>query len=340
MENLLLAGDVGGTKTVLAIMCPGEDTVTNVAEATFENRMYSGLEEVISDFVDRCGVQVRHASFSLAGPVEDGGAVLSNLGWRVESRALRATFGLEQVHLVNDLQATAYAVPYLSPDHFLTLQPGRPRPRAPRAVIAPGTGLGEAFLLWEGTHYEAFASEGGNADFAPADLEQVELLRFLLQEFDHVSAELVCSGLGIPNIYRFLRDTGRAEEPQWLTQRLVAAVDPTPVISAAALDTRSPAAICLRTLQMFTEILAAEASSMALRLMATGGVFVGGGIPPRILPALRDPAFLRAFRHKGRFSGLMHEIPLHVILEPRTALLGAARYGLDASALAASGARP
>jgi glucokinase len=330
MEKLLLAGDVGGTKTVLAIVSPESGTRATLAEWTYENRLYSSLDEVIADFLGRCGFGVGHASLSVAGPVEGGRAIMSNLGWRVEAEALCEAFGIAAVHLVNDLQATAYAVPHLSSENILTLQAGQPRPYGPRGVIAPGTGLGEAFLMWEGTHFESFASEGGNADFAPADYLQVELLRYLRQDNDHVSVEMVCSGIGLPNIYRFLRDTRVDAEPEWLAERLAAAVDPAPVIAAAALDEADPSPICIHTLQMFASVLAAEAGNMALRLMATGGIFVGGGIPPRILPVLRDERFVNTFRSKGRFAGMMRQIPLHVVLEPRTALLGAAQYGLDA----------
>lgn len=327
-DNLLLAGDIGGTKTVLAVVSPETGIVANLAEATFENRHYSGLEEIVAEFLDRFGVRVHRASFSVAGPVTDGQSMLTNLGWNLDEEQLRESWGLASVRLVNDLQATAYAIAYLSPENIHTLQPGVPSANGPRGVIAPGTGLGEGFLFWDGTRYEAFASEGGNADFAPADALQIELLRHLQGRFGHVCYEHVCSGLGISNIYRFLKESDPAEEPDWLADQLSTAVDPTPIIVETALGERASCSICTRTVQLFAAILGAESGNLALRVLATGGVYLGGGIPPRILSMLQGPEFLNGFRSKGRFSDFMTRFPVHVILEPRAALLGAAQYGL------------
>ena len=330
-DNLLLAGDTGGTKTVLALYSPEISPETglaaNLAEETFENRRYGGLQEIVTEFLTRVGGRVRWASFSVAGPVVNGRSVLSNLRWRLDEEQLRATWDLASVHLLNDLQATAYAIAHLSPEHIHTLQPGAPNPRGPRGVVAPGTGLGEGYLLWDGEQYEAYPSEGGNADFAPSDGRQLELLRYLQGVLGHVSYEQVCSGLGIPNIYEFFKETGRAEEPEWLAVALADAVDPTPVIVEAALRGTKPP-ICTETVATFAEILAAEAGNLALRVLASGGVFLGGGIPPRLLPVLQSNDFVAAFRRKGRYSGMMVDFPLHVILEPRAALIGAAHYGL------------
>lgn len=326
-ENLLLAGDIGGTKTMLAILSPETGLTANLAEATFENRHYGGLEEIIAEFLDRFGIRVRRASFSVAGPVIEGQSVLSNLRWHLDHERLRKPWDLASVHLVNDLQATAYALAHLSSENIHTLQPGSPSAHGPRAVIAPGTGLGEGFLLWDGFQFEAHPSEGGNADFAPADGLQLELLRYLHGTLGHVSYEQVCSGLGIPSIYRFLKETGVAEEPEWLAVQLAGAADPTPIIIDAALRQAVPCFICTQTLRVFASILAAEAGNLALRVLATGGVYLGGGIPPRILPVLQGEEFVAAFRRKGRFSELMTRFPLHVILEPRAALFGAAHYG-------------
>jgi glucokinase len=327
-DNLLLAGDVGGTKTVLAVLSQESGTTANLAEAVFENRSYGGFEEVVTDFLTRFRLRVNRASFSVAGPVIDGAAVLSNLAWELNSTRLCDVFGWTSVELINDLQATAYALPHLSPEDLYVVQPGAPRNLGPRAVIAPGTGLGESFLVWSGARFEAHPSEGGNADFAPADRLQLELLGFLQDRFGHVSYEMVCSGVGIPNLYAFLKETGRASEPAWLAERLAEAVDPTPVIVNSALDPAEPAPICVEVLSLFARILAAEAGNLALRVLPTGGVYVGGGIPPRILSVLQRPEFLEAFRSKGRFVELMQRFPVYVVLEPRAALLGAGHFGL------------
>jgi glucokinase len=336
---LLLAGDVGGTKTILTALRPNDGSGAGggavaeaVAEATFDSRRYDALETIVDEFLDRAELKahrgrVARASFSVAGPVASGRALLTNLGWQLDGERMRVAFGLESVDLVNDLQATAYAVPRLSASHLHTLQPGDPVADHPRAVIAPGTGLGEAFLVWDGGQWEALPSEGGNADFAPTTARQLELLRFLQPRIGHVSWELVCSGIGLPNVYRFLKETGAEPEPPWLAERLAAAADPTPVIADAALGPDA-VPLCARTLELFVEILAGEAGNMALRLLSSGGVYIGGGIPPRILPLLRTERFLNAFRGKGRFEPLMTTFPVHVILEPRSALLGAVHYAL------------
>jgi glucokinase len=196
------------------------------------------------------------------------------------------------------------------------------------AIVAPGTGLGEAYLVWDGSHYRACASEGGHADFAPNNQLEIDLLCYLQDRFGHVSYERVCSGQGIANIYAFLRHSGY-EEPTWLAKRLAAVDDPTPVIVNAALGAREPCRICDTALDVFASILGAETGNLALKVLSTGGVYLGGGIPPRILPVLKQDGFMKAFRHKGRLSGLLTRVPVHVILNPKTALLGAACYGLE-----------
>ncbi|MDP9349852.1 MAG: glucokinase [Gemmatimonadota bacterium] len=333
---MLLAGDVGGTKTVLALVDPASGRIA--AEATFESRALPGLDGGLGEFLDRNGATARWASLSVAGPVIDGRAHLSNLGWTIDGEELADTFGLAAVRLVNDLQATAFALPQLGSEHLLTLQAGEWLAGGARAVIAPGTGLGEAFIFSTGPGFTAYPSEGGNADFAPTDRLQAELCLFLLERQGHVSYEDVCSGRGIPNIYRFLKESGTAEEPAWLRDRLAVAADAAPVIVEAALADPTPGSIAALTLDTFAAILAAEAGNLALRVLATGGVYLGGGIPPKVLPALRSERFLERFRAKGIFAELLGRMPLHVILEPRAALLGAATSGLDLVSRAPSGA--
>jgi len=325
---MLLAGDIGGTKTNLAVYSPDAGPRAPLAEATFPSGRYANLEALVRDFLGGVDLAVDRASFGVAGPVVGGRATITNLPWVIDEAQLESELGLSAVRLLNDLEAIAYAVPWLEPGDVHTLNEGQPAPGGSMAIVAPGTGLGEAYLTWDGTRYRAYASEGGHSDFAPTTPLEVELLRYLLPRFDHVSYERVCSGLGVPNIYAYLKDSGYAEEPAWLAEQLAAADDPTPVIVKAGLDEGRRCRLCQATLDTFVSILGAEAGNMALKVLATGGVYLGGGIPPRILPALKGERFMDAFRRKGRLSKLMVRIPVHVILNPQVALLGAACHGL------------
>jgi glucokinase len=325
---MLLAGDIGGTKTSLAIYSPEAGARAPLSEATFPSTQYPNLESLVREFLDQVDVPVERATFGVAGPVVGGRATITNLSWVIDEAELRSVLNLSTVRLLNDLEAIGYGVPFLKPEDLHTLNEGQPVTGGAIAVIAPGTGLGEAFLTWDGTRYRSHATEGGHADFAPTNDRQVGLLRHLLERFDHVSYERVCSGMGLPNIYAYLKDSGYAEEPAWLAGELAAVDDPTPVIVNAALDSQRPCELCVATLNIFVSILGAEAGNLALKVLATGGVYVGGGIPPRILSILKRGPFMESFRSKGRFSDLMSRMPVHVILNPKVALLGAACHGL------------
>ncbi len=324
---MLLAGDIGGTKTNLAIFSPQEGPYAPIAEATFPSGGYSSLEAIVAEFLDQLDLTVDRASLGVAGPVVGGRAEITNLSWEIKEGKLEESLGLDSVRLLNDLAAIARAVPFLKPDDLYTLNAGQPDPSGNLAVIAPGTGLGEAFLVWDGSGYLPYGCEGGHVDFAPTTPLQMEVLRYLQRQFDHVSYERVCSGSGIPNLYQFLKDCHYAEEPEWLADRLAAADDPTPVIVNAALAQRPPE-ICRLTLETFVAMLGAEAGNLTLKIMATGGVYLGGGIPPRIISALESPTFMPAFTQKGRFSDLLAKVPIHIICNPKVALLGAACHGL------------
>jgi glucokinase len=324
---MLLAGDVGGTKTSVAIFSPEAGPRAPLAERVVPSAGYPSLEALLGEFLAQTGLPVRYACLGVAGPVVDGRATGTNLPWVMDERSLAAALHLDAVKLINDLEAIAYAVPFLEPADVRTLNAGQPAPHGAKAVIAPGTGLGEAFLIWDGSRYRAQPSEGGHADFAPNSPLQLELLRHLQQRFGHVSNERVCSGKGLPNIYAFLREIHYAAEPQWLAEALATAEDPTPLIVKAALA-EPPAPLAKAALDVMVAILGAEAGNLALRVLATGGVYLGGGIPPRILPALEQDLFLQAFWSKGRLSELLQRIPVYVILHPQVALLGAACYAL------------
>lgn len=326
---MLLAGDIGGTKTSLAIISPDAGPRSPLAEATLPSGQYASLDALVRAFLAQPGLPpIERASFGVAGPVTAGQATITNLPWMLNEADLAHTFKLTSVRLLNDLEAIAYAVPNLQPADLYTLNTGEAIPGGAMAVVAPGTGLGEAFLTWDGTRYRAHPSEGGHADFAPTNLFEIELLRYLSQGLDHVSYERVCSGRGLPNIYAYLNDSGFADESPWVAAQLADAKDPTPVIVSAALRPTAPCPLCVATLNAFVDILGAEAGNMALKVLATGGVYLGGGIPPRILSFLERSPFLEAFRRKGRFADLLARVPVHVIRNPNVALLGAACYGL------------
>ncbi|MCO5185645.1 MAG: glucokinase [Anaerolineae bacterium] len=333
---MILAGDIGGTKTILALVSAEIGPRAPVVETRFPSANYQSLTDIVMEFVAANAMQLTQnpitaAAFGIAGPIIGTSAEVTNLGWYVEQAELAAAIGIppEHVRLLNDLEATATAVPRLLPVDLHTLNASRPIPYASIAIIAPGTGLGEAYLTWDGQQYRAHPSEGGHADFAPGDRLQLALVNYLSHQYDHVSTERVCSGLGIPNIYNFLRDEKYAVEPDWLHEALAEAPDPVPIIMSNAADPEDATDICRRTLETFVSILGAEAGDLALILLARGGVFLGGGIPPRILPHLDGPHFREAFIRKGRFADLMEQIPVHVILNPKTALLGTAYAALD-----------
>lgn len=336
---MLLAGDIGGTKTNLAIFSSVDELRTPVHEGTFPSAQYPSLELLVRDFLAQGDYQIQSACFGVAGPVIAGKAKITNLPWVMEEAVLQQELGIPSICLLNDLVATASGVPLLQAADLHTLNVGSPVQHGTLAVIAPGTGLGEAFLTWNGRHYETSPSEGGHVDFGPTSPLEIELLRYMLTHFDHVSYELVCSGMGLPNIYGYFRDIALIDEPEQLAQQIARLEDPTPLIVRCALDSKIPSARCVATLETFTSILGAETGNLMLKVMATGGVYIGGGIPPRILPFLDSERFTRAFRHKGRFSDMLAGIPVHVITNPRLALLGAAYHGflMNTSALSGQG---
>lgn len=328
---MLLAGDIGGTKTVLAVYSAETGPNVQLTQKTYPSAQYSSLEAMIQDFLETSKAPIDYACFAVAGPVFAGRAQITNLSWVIDAENLKATFGWNHVDLMNDLEAVAYAVPILEPDDIFTLSAGTPVPGGNIAVLAPGTGLGEAFLTFEKGEYVAHACEGSHVDFAPVNPLQIGLLRFMWEKlgYEHVSYEWVCSGLGIPNLYTYLKESGCAEEPGWLAEAIAGSDDPTPVIVNHALDCENQSELCRMTLDLFLAILGAEAGNQALKVMATGGIYLGGGISPRILSKLQEPPFLEALRSKGRFRALLSGIPVHVILNPQAGLMGAAAFIFD-----------
>lgn len=327
---MILAGDIGGTKTTLGIYSSKKGLENPLALKTFASADYAGLEEIVTAFISNFNFDIEKAAFGVAGPVSGGKAQITNLPWVIDEDNLKASLGISSVKLLNDLEAIAWSIPSLKETDIHPLSHKSKRVQGGTiAVIAPGTGLGEAFLVWDGSRYLAHPSEGGHADLAPTNELEIELLRYLMQRYEHVSYERVCSGIGIPNIYNFLRDSGRKEEPEWLAKKLANTGDPTPVIVGAALNKDITSPICDATLDMFIALLGAEAGNMAVKIIPSGGVYLGGGIPPRILPALQDGLLMEKFLHKGRMSQLLSDIPVNVIIKPDTALAGAAYYGFE-----------
>ena len=325
---MLIAGDIGGTKTDLAIYSIESGPHAPLAQAQFHSADYQSLQAMVSEFLAQVKVTVAYASFDVAGPVIDGHVKTTNLPWVMDEISLAIDLHLKSVHLMNDLEAVARAVPVLRGIDLVTLNEGEPVPKGTIAVVAPGTGLGESFLTWDGSQYLAHSTEGGHSDFAPTDERQIHLLEYLLQRFDHVAVERVCSGIGVPNIYEYLRDVERIPERPEVAHLITSAKDHTKAIVDAASDPNNPSELCRATVNMLVSILASEAGNLALKVLATGAVYLAGGVALHVLGALKEPQFMQAFTKKGRFSDLLGCIPVHVITA-RAALVGAASFGLE-----------
>jgi glucokinase len=325
---MLIAGDIGGTKTDLAIYSIEAGPHAPLAQAEFRSADYPSLQAMVSEFLDQVKIPVAYASFDIAGPVIDGRVKTTNLPWAMDEISLAKYLNLESVHLINDLEAVARAIPVLREIDLVTLNEGQSVPTGTIAVIAPGTGLGESFLTWDGSQYLAHSSEGGHSDFAPTDERQIHLLEYLLRRFDHVAVERVCSGTGLPNIYEYLREAEHMPERAEIAKLIASAKDHTKAIVDASSDSQNPCDLCRATIKMLVSILAGEAGNLALKVLATGGIYLAGGVALHLLDALKEPQFMLAFARKGRFKDLMQRIPVHVITA-RAALIGAASFGLE-----------
>ena len=328
MTRRILAGDVGGTKSVLATFDAQGRTLQLVRRRRFDNDDFPDFESVVRAFLHEADPRepIQGAGFGVAAPITGRQVHMTNLAWTIDVDRLADLLNGVEVALLNDLEAMAYGIGTLDDEDVVTIQEGQPRD-GNAALIAAGTGLGEAQLIYDGSRHHPSASEGGHTDFGPRNPLEVELLEYLWNEFDRVSYERIVSGSGLPRVYRFLRDTGRAEEPNWLSAALAEAEDPAAVISDAAQGGRSD--LCQQALEIFVDVYGAEAGNLALKSLALGGLYVGGGIAPKILPSLQDGRFIEAFHDKGRYRGLMEEIPVKVLLNPRTPLRGAARYAAE-----------
>jgi glucokinase len=323
-EEYLLAGDIGGTKTNLGIFSMGKRRPLMKAFKGYPSREYRGLEEIIRAFLSENRCVVRKACFGVAGPVDKGVCKTTNFPWTVNASKIKRLFAMEEVRLINDLSAMAAAVPYLITPEILVINPARPEKNGNISIIAPGTGLGQALLIYSEKGYIPVPSEGGHVDFAPTNELEAGLLKFLWNKYDHVSLERIISGMGILNIYDYLKSTGKYREPDYLSLKLKGG-DPAKVINELAREKAQK--LCLATIDVFISILGAAAGNLALTGLTKGGVYIGGGIPPKLLWRMKGDTFMKPFTGKGRFKVLMDKIPVSLILNNNAGLIGAAITG-------------
>ena len=319
---MILAGDIGGTKVNLAYFSEGLRLHPDNF-ASFPSRDYSSLEEIARQFLSARKLKADYACFGIAGPVKKGRVAVTNLPWVVVDKDIKEAIGVKHAWLINDLEANAHGIYGLTPTDFITLNKGEEGAIGNAAIISAGTGLGEAGLFWDGNRHLPIASEGGHSDFAPRTDLDIELLNYLRKRFGQVDWEAVLSGPGQFHIYEFLRDTGRGTEPKWLATEL-RSEEPPRVVTRAALEGKSD--LCIQALDLFVYYYGAEAANLALKVLATGGVYIGGGIAPKILPALSSGPFLAAFRAKAPFTPMLEAMPVRVILNADAGLLGAANF--------------
>jgi glucokinase len=323
---MILAGEIGATRTRLAAFETEGNRLSCVVEKDYVSHDYSGLAEILPQFIRTEGIGVHSACFGVAGPVRSGRSKISNLPWTIDSVEVAKLLKLATVGLLNDLEAYAYGIDALESKDFITLNEGSEDAEGNRAVISAKTGLGVAGLFWDGFRHHPFPCEGGHADFAPRNELQMELLAYLLKKFGRVSAERILSGPGIKNIYDFLRDSHRAEEPAALHDQISAAPDAAALISQLAAKGNSP--ICEQTMSLFVSVFGAETGNCALHYMTTGGIFIGGSIAAKNVDKMKDPVFMESFLDKGRMGILLQDMPVKIILSDDCGLVGAARFTL------------
>jgi glucokinase len=323
---VILVGDIGGTRTRLAAYQTEGNRLDCAVEKTYESQEHAGLQEILVQFIRTEQIPVHSACFGVAGPVRAGKSKISNLPWTIDSRELASQLKLDSVGLLNDLEAYAYGIDALESKDFVTLSEGLEDAEGNRAVISARTGLGVAGLYWDGFRHHPFACEGGHADFAPKDSLQIELLSYLQKKYGRISCERVLSGPGIRNIYDFLRDSKKAEEPASLRDQISAAHDAPALISKLAIEGKS--ALCEQTMALFASVFGAETGNCALRYMTTGGIFIAGIIAAKNVEKMKEPSFLQAFLDKGRMSSLLKDMPVKIVLNDDCGLIGAARYTL------------
>jgi glucokinase len=324
--NMILAGEIGATRTRLAAFETEGSKLQKVVEKIYLSQEERNLPDIIVGFIRAEGIPVHDACFGVAGPVRGGQSKISNLSWVIDAKELATLLKLKSVGLINDLEAFAYGIDALESKDFITLSEGSEDAEGNRAVISARTGLGVAGLFWDGHRHHPFACEGGHSSFAPSDNLEIELLQYLQKKYGRVSCERVLSGPGIKNIYDFLRETRKFEEPDWLREQLSHAQDAPALISQLALENK--AAICEQTLAIFVAIYGSQTGDCALNYMSTGGIFIGGSIAAKIVPKMKDPIFLRSFLAKGRMEPLLKGMPVRIVINDDSGIMGAALYTL------------
>src|ERR1700686_2976752 len=335
---VILAGEIGATRTRLAAFETEGNRLQCVVEKTFMSQQHDGLSGILAEFIKTQGIPVPTAWFGVAGPVRAGRSKISNLPWVIDAQEVAKQLRLNSVGLLNDLEAYAYGIDGLESKDFITLSEGVEGAEGNRAVISAKTGLGMAGLYWDGFRHHPFACEGGHADFAPRNDLQMELLAYLQKKYGRISCERILSGPGIKNIYDFLRDAHKAEEPEWLRAQISAAPDPPALISQMALEHKS--AICDQTLSIFVSVFGAETGNCALNFMSTGGIFIGGVIAAKIVPKMKDPVFLESFLDKGRMGAILKDMPVKIVVNDDCGIMGAARYTLVQKAFSKTSQMP
>ena len=323
---MILAGEIGATRTRLAAFQKEGSRLQLVVEKSYLSQEHGSLSEIIAAFIKAEGIAAHSACFGVAGPVRRGRSKISNLPWVIDARDLAKQLQLDAVGMINDLEAYAYGIDGLDSKDFVTLNEGSEDAEGNRAVISARTGLGVAGLYWDGFRHHPFACEGGHSDFAPRNTLEMELLAYLQKKYGRISCERLLSGPGIKNIYDFLRDTQKAEEPQWLKDQIAAATDAPALISQLAQEGK--AAICDQSMTIFVSIYGAETGNVALNFLSTGGIFIGGSVAAKNVSKMKDPIFMESFLDKGRMVDLLKEIPVTIVLNDDSGLIGAARYTL------------
>jgi glucokinase len=332
---MILAGEIGATRTRLAAYETEGSRLICVVEKDYVSQQHDGLAGILVDFIKTEGIPVHSACLGVAGPVRNGRSKISNLPWVIDAREVAKQLRLNSVGLLNDLEAYAYGIDGLDSKDFITLSEGADDAQGNRAVISAKTGLGMAGMYWDGFRHHPFACEGGHGDFAPRNDLEMELLAYLKKKYGHISCERILSGPGIKNIYDFLRDAHKAEEPEWLQAEMSAAPDPPALISKMALEGK--AAICDQALSIFVSVFGAETGNCALTFMSTGGIFIGGSIAAKIVPKMQEPVFLESFWDKGRMESILKDMPVKIVANDDCIMIGAARYTLVQKAFGTGG---
>jgi glucokinase len=326
-NTVVLAGDIGGTKTNVGLFVMGKKRPEPLVIESFASRKAPNLEDIVGRFLKSHPALISSACFGIAGPVINGRCKTTNLPWGVSETRMKGRFHWRHVRLLNDLVAAGLAIPLLRRSELVSLNKGVSQKNGNLALLSPGTGLGHSVLVYKDGDYVPLCSEGGHVSFSPTTEEEVELWRYLRKKYDHVSVERVLSGPGLVNVYSWLRDSGRFEEPPWLKE-LMKKGDPAKAISESALQKKQ--ALCVESLYLYISMLGNAAGNLALTGMAIGGLYLGGGIPPKILPALKQGPFLKGFMAKGRFADVLARVPVRVILNDKAAILGAAHAAFEA----------